>query len=498
MRFRFIRGNSSGVIALIDSVEFHKSFSVQIFGFHDILSPFMKTSDTTRLDVNRRDFIKGSSFATIATLLGGVPLVAQTGAKEESATNYSTGPAFTLKCGVIGLGSWGREIVETLSRLREAEVAAICDTYAPFLRRVGRSAPNAKQLNDYRQMLDDSEIKAVIVATPSHKHKDIVLAALQAGKHVYCEAPLAHSMADARAIAQAAQATPKAYFQSGLQFRSDPQRLFLLPFIRTNAVGTFLSVRAQWHQKTSWRAISPTAERDRELNWRLDRETSPGLIGELGVHQLDAAAWFLKALPAAATGFGGVLHWKDGRAVPDTVQSVVQFPRGVNFVYDATLGNSFDAEYEMYYGTDAAVMIRENKAWLFKEVDSPLLGWEVYARKDTFYKETGIALVANASKTTGPTDTKAGSVDVTKTTLRFALEAFLINANEVTTGVEDFVSIFGGDDKTALAQHVEGLSLMPAATYLDGYQATVMALKANEAILGGTELEYRNEWFELG
>jgi len=66
--------------------------------------------------------------------------------------------------------------------------------------------------------------------------------------------------------------------------------------------------------------------------------------------------------------------------------------------YDATLANSFDAEYEMYFGSDAAVMIRESKAWMFKEVDSPLLGWEVYARRDAFYKETGIALVAGGSK----------------------------------------------------------------------------------------------------
>jgi hypothetical protein len=51
----------------------------------------------------------------------------------------------------------------------------------------------------------------------------------------------------------------------------------------------------------------------------------------------------------------------------------------------------------MYHGTDAAVMIRESNAWMFKEVDSPLLGWEVCARKDIFYKEAGIALVADAA-----------------------------------------------------------------------------------------------------
>ena len=67
--------------------------------------------------------------------------------------------------------------------------------------------------------------------------------------------------------------------------------------------------------------------------------------------------------------------------MPDTVQAVFEFPGGVRMIYDATLANSFDGEYEMLYGSDAALMMRESKAWMFKEVDSPLLGWEVYADK---------------------------------------------------------------------------------------------------------------------
>ena len=70
--------------------------------------------------------------------------------------------------------------------------------------------------------------------------------------------------------------------------------------------------------------------------------------------------------------------------MPDTVQAVDRVPEGrADLVYDATLANSFDGEYEMFYGSDAAVMMRESKAWMFKEVDSPLLGWEVYAEQET-------------------------------------------------------------------------------------------------------------------
>ena len=85
-------------------------------------------------------------------------------------------------------------------------MVAICDTYAPFLRRAKEAAPKAETYSDYRQVLAQKSVQAVIVATPSHQHKEVVLAALQAGKHVYCEAPLASNLEDARAIARYAPA----------------------------------------------------------------------------------------------------------------------------------------------------------------------------------------------------------------------------------------------------------------------------------------------------
>src|SRR5208282_6649772 len=122
----------------------------------------------------------------------------------------------------------------------------------------------------------------------------IAVAALKAGKHVYCEAPLANSIEDAREIALAAQAVAKSQiFQAGFQFRADPERLFLLPFIRSGALGKCSMARAQWHKKTSWRVSSPNPAREKALNWRLYKSTSLGLIGEIGSHQIDEVSWFL-------------------------------------------------------------------------------------------------------------------------------------------------------------------------------------------------------------
>ena len=446
----------------------------------------------TPVDLNRRDFIRGGSLATLMTMLGGVELRAADAPK--GAGGKSSGPK--VKCGIIGLGSWGREILGTLQRQAEAEVVSLCDTYGVMLRRAAGNVPGASSSDDYRKMLEDKSVQAVFIATPSHLHKDIAIAALQAGKHVYCEAPMATTIEDAKAIAQAARGTAGQVFQPGMVLRSDPQRHFLLSFIRTGATGKDVMTRAQWHKKQSWRATSSNPDREKEINWRLSKDVSLGLAGEVGIHALDSMAWLLKGLPKAVTGFGGIIHWTDGRQVPDTIQAVLEFPGNIQGIYDATLANSFDGEYDVLLGTDAAVMMRGNKAWLFKEVDSPLLGWEVYARKDVFYKETGIALVANASKATASED-NVEPPPFTNTPLAFALEAFLSNVNEVAGGVEDFTATYDAADKKALAKHIAGLKMQHAATWKEGLEAAVVAIKTNEAILGSKRIAFEKDWFEL-
>ena len=449
-------------------------------------------------DLNRRDFLTGASLSTLLSALGAVELKAQDKpAPAGEAPKRPVGPP--VNCALIGCGVWGREILKTLARFPNAPVVAICDTYPAFLRRSKESAPNAQAYEDYHQLLADKNVQGVIVATPTHQHRQVVVDALKAGKHVYCEAPLASTLEDARAIAQAAKTSPKSYFQAGLQMRSDSQRRFLLDFIRSGAIGKNLKVRAQWHKKESWRRVSPNPEREKDLNWRLSKATSSGLMGEIGIHQMDVASWFLNLRPVAVSGFGGILNWKDGRDVPDTAQIVVEYGNGIALSYECTLANSFDSNFEILYGTDSAVMMRQEKAWMFKEVDAPLLGWEVYARKDDFYKETGIALVANATKLTAQQGNKPGDDSAAvNTSLQSALESFVANANTTGAAVEDFASTFG-DNPAQLKQYLADIVKhnMPAAGYQEGYEATVTAIKANEAVLGGQRIAFQNEWFTV-
>src|SRR5712671_3502516 len=214
----------------------------------------MSQSASESSEFNRRDFLKGGSFATLMAMLGGVQLLAPA---PEARAEESKETKFKIKCAVIGLGMWGREILDQLGRMPEAEIIAVCDNYPPFLTRGSKKAPAAAPIADYKELVTNRDIQAVIVATPTHQHRDIVLAALKAGKHVYCEAPLANTVEDAKEIALAAKATPQVIFQSGLQLRSEPQRHFLLPFIRSGTLGKTVMARAQWHKKQSWRMAAP-------------------------------------------------------------------------------------------------------------------------------------------------------------------------------------------------------------------------------------------------
>ena len=467
----------------------------------------MNEYESDALGYNRRDFLKGGSVATLMTMMGGVELFAQTNAAPAGGAKK---PSIKVKVAVIGLGAWGREIINTLTQMPradlpiDAEIAAICDTYPASLKRAANAVPGAAQTADYKTILNNKDIKAVVIATPTPDHKEVVLAALKAGKHVYCEAPLAGSIEDAREIALAAKAAKHLAFQAGLQMRSDKQRLFLLPFIRTGALGTTVMARAQWHKKTNWRSASPNPDREKALNWRLNKATSLGLIGEIGSHQIDQAGWFMKTLPTAVTGFGAINFWKDDRDVPDTVQSVFEFPGDVRMIYDATLVSGFDGEYEMLYGSDAALMMRGSNAWMFKEVDAKLLDWEVYAAKLTVFGETGIALVAGASKPP-KLDDKGQPIPpdpLTTSPLFYALNNFLLTADELTKAAEDYKTSYGEDDVDGLMEALgktrqEAAVKRPAAGYLEGFQAAVTAVKANEAILTGKRIELKPEWYEL-
>ncbi len=450
---------------------------------------------------NRRDFLKNASLATMMAVVGGVELRAQDASKTAATPDAGLTkipPPPPINVGVIGLNEWGREILRTLALLPSAPVVAICDNYPGAFARAGKEAPKAKRYDNYTKLLADPDVQAVVIATPTGTHREIVLAALAAGKHVYCEAPLANTIEDAKAIAKAARDAVKLVFQPGLQQRSHPQIEFLLPFIRSGALGKYVMVRAQWHQNATWLRTAPNEARETALNWRLHKATSAGLLGEVGIHQIDNVCNFLRGRPVAVTGFNSTIRtYADNRDTPDTVQAVFEFPNGVNFFHDLTICNSYQNSQEVYLGDEAAMMMRDFKAWLFKEPGAHEGGWEVYARHDRFYTETGICLVANASKQT----TLGGSAESFKPyefePLYYALDAFTDKAGRQTKDVKDFDELYPDSEPKALADYLKGLKRKPAATWQDGLDASVMAITANQAAINKQKINFEKEWFEL-
>jgi threonine dehydrogenase-like Zn-dependent dehydrogenase len=145
-------------------------------------------------ECDRRSFMKRSGAALAAVTL--LPELTRAAPRADTP----------LRIAVVGTGRQGRAILAELQKLDAAAVVAICDTDPRRLASAGRRAPGAAPFEDHRVLLDKSpDVQAVIVATPTDRHRTVAVDALAAGHHVYCEAPLASTLEDARAIVRAAR-----------------------------------------------------------------------------------------------------------------------------------------------------------------------------------------------------------------------------------------------------------------------------------------------------
>lgn len=250
-------------------------------------------------------------------------------------------PSDRVRLGMIGTGSRGQFLLENLLRTPGCEITALCDIYPPHLDQAAAKLGKPARLeHEYRRLLDDKTIDAVVIATPLYLHAPMVMAALAAGKHVYCEKSLALTIADCKAVARAAA-------QSSMVFQIGHQRLFhratlhALHQVLAGDLGPITQIRAYWHRNISWRRPVPSSALEPLLNWRLYRRYSAGLMTELASHHLHVANWFLGAPPLACVGYGSINYWKDGRDVFDNVNVIYKYPKGVSFVYDSLSSNRF-------------------------------------------------------------------------------------------------------------------------------------------------------------
>ena len=305
----------------------------------------------------RRRFLQGSTLAAAGLGLAR-PLAAAT-------AQGSSAPSDRLRVGLIGCHGMGFANLRSLLKVEGVECAALCDVDQRDLERrtkdladAGRPAP--RLYRDYRKLLDDKDVDAVVIGTPDHWHCLMLVDALAAGKHVYVEKPLANSIAEARVMLAAAQRSNR-LVQVGQWQRSGEHYEQALDVVRSGSLGNIRLVKVWAYQ--GWMkpvpvqpdsAAPPEVDYDLWLGPAPKRPFNPnrfhftfrwywdyagGLMTDWGVHEIDIALFGMKAsAPKSVMASGGKLAYPDDASeTPDTLQAVFEYD-GFNMLWEHATG----------------------------------------------------------------------------------------------------------------------------------------------------------------
>lgn len=344
------------------------------------------------LPLNRREFLGASAANAAGMAAAGV--VGWTG----SARAHDS-PGERVNVGVIGVRSQGKALGVALAGLPDVHVVALCDVDEGLLPAAAREIAAVqghlpRMATDFRTLLDDRELDAVVIATPDHWHALMTILACQAGKDVYVEKPVSHSLAEGPAMIAAAR-KHRRVVQTGLQQRSGAHFGSAIEFVQSGKLGSVHLAKA-WtvHQRKSigfrknasvpagvdydlW--LGPAASRPFNpnrfhYNWHWFWEYGTGELGNWGVHLLDIARWGLGVeYPTSVSATGGKHYFHDDQQTPDTLLVNYAFP-GKTITWEHRLWSSHGQE-----GRSAAVAFCGDRGTLI--VDRG--GWKVYGQKDS-------------------------------------------------------------------------------------------------------------------
>jgi len=186
-----------------------------------------------------------------------------------------------IRIGIVGLG-WIAQVyhLPILSKLRDVEIVAVCDSGRGRARAIAEKYGIKRYYTDYQKMLTDEELDAVDICTPTDSHKDLAIAALEAGRDVFVEKPVARKFDEAALIADAVKRT-KRRLMVGMNNRFRPDAMLLRSFIESNELGKVFYVKAGWLKK-------PLPEHA----WLRTKSISGGgVFLDLGIVMLDMALW---------------------------------------------------------------------------------------------------------------------------------------------------------------------------------------------------------------
>lgn len=287
-----------------------------------------------------------------------------------------------LRIGIIGPGARGQEILKEALSIPGVELAMAADIYTERLQQVKAIAPSAKTAMDYRRILDEKDIDAVLIATPQHLHCEHFVATIEANKHCYQEKTMAFTVDHAKRMRAAYAKRPNLKVQIGHQSCSFGMAADAARFVAGGKLGKVTMINAnmfrntpsgkpQWSRPVPkdvspenllWKSFLGEAQprefdANRYINWRFFWDYSGGNVYENMCHQL--SFWYKTMnlqIPKAVTMRGGIYLWKDGREVPDTMNVTMEHPEEILFSWNSGFGNDHLGATEAVLGTHGTVM----------------------------------------------------------------------------------------------------------------------------------------------
>ena len=303
-----------------------------------------------------------------------------------SAASYSrvAGAANRVRLGLIGCGGRGRSVMRAFQKNSTVDVTAVCDVYSSRIDRAQEQAPGSKGFSDHRELLDQQNVDAVIVATPDHWHSDIVIDAARAGKDIYVEKPLTLHIEEGPKIVKEVRVHERVC-QVGMQQRSGRHyQRAKEEYFDSGRIGKVTLARTWWHGNSAhlrlapdtlktqpsnldWaRYLGPVKWREYDpqqyFNFRAYLDFGGGQITDLFTHWIDVVHMLLdEDDPISAVAAGGVYHYKDGRTAPDTISTLLEYRSEWTATFDATLAPGKSGAGVEIIGTDGRLFIDRSK-----------------------------------------------------------------------------------------------------------------------------------------
>jgi len=262
---------------------------------------------------------------------------------------YASPPSGQVVLGVIGSGGRGTFVMTVFQKDPALRVGAICDVYEPNLERAISTASKApgtqpKVYRNYRELLDDKDVQAVLIATPEHWHYQMVIDALAAGKDVYVEKPLCQTPEQGVKLVEAERQT-KSIIQVGMQRRSYDLYLEGRGIVASGQLGAVRMVRSWWLNNylggapatkldgrldwDQWQGPAPHLPFDanRFRQWRFYSDYAGGILADQGAHVFDGIHMLMDAhYPSAVNASAGKPH-KAGVDQPESVVAIAEYPQ---------------------------------------------------------------------------------------------------------------------------------------------------------------------------